>query len=154
MGDFNFNLFEPDSHIFESSLYSNNMIPVISLATHEKPGCSQTLIDNIVINSTDNLTDAGIFRSGVSHHLPIFCFLECNTHSKDTKSCNVPKYDYCESNINKFLEDIDSLKTNKNQYAPFTERNFDDFVDTIKEKIEHNFKSTVNYYINFEVRRI
>ena len=140
MGDFNINLFEPDSHLFESSLYGNNMIPLISLATHEKPGCSQTLIDNIIINSTENLIDAGIFESGVSHHLPIFCFLECNTHPNDIKSRNVPKYDYCESNINKFLEDIDFLRTNEYQYVPYTEENFNNFVDTIKEKIEDNFK--------------
>ena len=75
-GDFNFNLFEPEiSSSFESSMYGANMIPVISLATHEKPGCRPTLIDNILINSTEKLIGAGVFESGVSHHLPIFISL-------------------------------------------------------------------------------
>ena len=53
LGDYNFNLFDPSSsNSFENSLFCNNMIPVISLATYEKPGCAPTLIENILINST------------------------------------------------------------------------------------------------------
>ena len=153
MGDFNINLFEPGSYAFESSLYGNNMIPLISLATHEKPGCKSTLIDNILINSTENLLGAGLFESGVSHHLPIFCFLNCTTSPNDIKSANAPKYDYCESNINKFLEEIESLSKCVLEY---TEENFNTFVDSIKEKIEENFcvneesfkKSRRNFLVN------
>ena len=137
MGDFNINLFESDSHVFESSLYGNNMIPIISLASHEKPGCSPTLIDNILINSTENLISAGLFEDGVSHHFPIFCFLDWDTPQNSKKPDRFPKYDYCESNINKFLDGIDSLRTN--EYDEYTEENFNIFADFIKEKIEENF---------------
>lgn len=136
MGDFNINLLESDSHSFESSLYGNNMIPIISLPTHEKPGCSPTLIDNILINSTENLLDAGIFESGVSHHLPVFCFFDCETPN-NLKFKNPPKYDYCESNINQFLEDIVPISLTTFEY---TEASFNIFEKSLKEKIDENFK--------------
>ena len=139
MGDYNINLFEPDSNLFESSLYGNNMIPLISLATHEKPGCNPSLIDNIMINSTENLIGAGIFGSGVSHHLPIFCFLECTMPSNHTKSDNIPKYDYCESNIANFLYDIESW-ANSTNHNEFTDEKFDIYVESFKGKIEGNFR--------------
>ena len=80
LGDFNFNLFDASSsNSFENSLFCNNMIPVISLATHEKPGCAPTLIDNILMNTTENLVGAGVLESRVSHHFPIFCIINCDT---------------------------------------------------------------------------
>ena len=44
-----------DSQKFESVIYGNNMIPLISLATHFKPGCNPSLIDNILTNSSENI---------------------------------------------------------------------------------------------------
>ena len=68
LGDFNFNLFDKRAHSgFENVLYSNNMIPVISVTTHEKPGCEASLIDNILTNSTDNLIVAGVLASREKH---------------------------------------------------------------------------------------
>ena len=139
MGDFNINLFEPNSNTFESSLYGNNMIPLISLATHEKPGCNPSLIDNILINSTENLISAGIFNSGVSHHLPIFCFLDCSMPSIQSESDDVPQYDYCESNMNNFLHDIESW-ANPKDHGEFTEEKFNIYVELFKDKIDTNFK--------------
>ena len=114
------------------------MIPVISPATHEKPGCSKTLIDNILMNSTEMLLGSGVFESGVSHHHPIFCFLDGVIPSeKDNGTRTAPKYDFCESNINKFLVEIEPLKVGKIEY---TEKNFELFTNSIKVKIEENFK--------------
>ena len=47
LGDFNINLLVPNSE-YESTMFGNNFVPVISLATHEKPGCTPSLIDNII----------------------------------------------------------------------------------------------------------
>ena len=154
LGDFNFNLFEPAiSSEFESSIYCNNMIPMISLATHEKPGCTPTLIDNILTNSTDNLIGAGVFESGVSHHFPIFSLLDCNIPLNEPCSKSIPKYDYCESNINKFMDEIGPIKLCELEY---TEANFGKFVQEIKNKIEETFridtekfgKSRRNVFVN------
>ena len=54
MGDFNIDLFKPNAE-FEGVIYGNNMIPTITLATHEKPGCKPSLIDNILINTSCTL---------------------------------------------------------------------------------------------------
>ena len=78
MGDFNIDLLKPNSE-FESSFYCNNMIPIISVATHEKQECKPSLIDNMFINTSDTLEIAGVLDNKVSHHSPTFCFLNnCN----------------------------------------------------------------------------
>ena len=76
LGYFNDDLFKTDSKIFESTVYENNMIPLISMATHFKPGCNPSLIDNILSNMQNNIIKSGVFESGISHHHPIFCFFE------------------------------------------------------------------------------
>ena len=136
LGDFNFNLFEKKSNQFEDILYCNNFIPLISLATHEKPGCSPTLIDNILTNSTDNVISAGLLGSRVSHHLPIFCLLDFNVPDNNESDAKKPRYDYCESNMNKFLNDIKSDFSSCMQYD---EANFEIFVSKIKTLIDKNF---------------
>ena len=73
-GDFN-DLFIAGSQKFESKIFGNHMIPLISLATHFKPGCNP-LLDNVLTNYLENIKMAGVFESAVSHHHPIFCFFE------------------------------------------------------------------------------
>ena len=110
LGDFNDDLLKPDSQKFESVIYGNNMIPLISLATHFKPGCNPSLIDNILTNSSENIQSAGVFESGVSHHHPIFCFIKDETPKIENSSNRDPKYDYCESNMNKFECDMEHMR--------------------------------------------
>ncbi len=69
------------------------MIPVISLATHEKPGCSPTLIDNILMNSTEKLIGAGVLEGRVSHHHPILCITNCEIPPSQSGEKATPKYD-------------------------------------------------------------
>ena len=135
LGDYNFNLFEKSSSRFENILYNYNVIPMISLATHEKPGCAPSLIDNILTNSTENVVAAGLLDSRVSHHLPIFCILDCTAPQQDP-SLSKPKYDYCESNMNAFLKDMQFFS---NETMHYNEANFEDFVKKIKNLIEENF---------------
>ena len=61
MGDFDIDLLQPNTD-FEGALYSNNFIPIITLATHEKPGCKPSLIDNMFINSSNSMQNAGIIK--------------------------------------------------------------------------------------------
>ena len=114
------------------------MIPLISLATHFKPGCNPSLIDNILTNSSENIQSAGVFESGVSHHRPIFCFIKDETPKIENSSNRDPKYDYCESNMNKFECDMEQMhQTNAN--LDYTEANFIAYVNEIKLKIENIF---------------
>ena len=138
MGDFNDDLLKPDSQKFESAINGNNMIPLISLAIHFKPGCNPSLIDNILTNSSENIQSAGVFESGVSHHHPIFCFIKDETPKIENSSNRDPKYDYCESNMNKFECDMEHMhQTNAN--LDYTEANFIAYVNEIKLKIEDIF---------------
>ena len=136
LGDFNFNLFNKGSASFENILYGNNFIPLISLATHHKPGCVPSLIDNILTNSTDNIVSAGLLDTRVSHHSPIFCILECSMPEEPEPDPCKPKYDYCESNMTKFLEDI---QTNFCGQVRYNEENFEIFAKKIQLLIEENF---------------
>ena len=136
LGDFNFNLLDKSSNQFENILYNYNFIPVISLATHEKPGCAPSLIDNILTNSTDNLISAGLLESRVSHHHPIFGIFELDMPVNTESTSSRPKYDYCESNMNMFLDDV---RSNFAPNQPYNEVNFEVFVNKIKSLIDKNF---------------
>ena len=139
MGDFNIDLLA-ENHNYEHILYGNNIIPTISIATHEKPGCNPSLIDNILINSTCNLLKSGVLECNLTHHSPIFCIVNCYTKQENlqnSKTC--PKYDYCESNTNRFLNDIESsIYTQNFQYS---EENFETFNKLLDSKIDEHFKT-------------
>ena len=136
VGDFNDDLFKPDSSKFEEILYGNNFIPLISLPTHFKPGCDPSLLDNILTNSIENVIMAGVFENGVSHHHPTVSFID-DIMPKEQGSINVgPKYDFCESNQNYFEQAMLKLETMKMDY---TEENFCVFAEDIKQRIDENF---------------
>ena len=137
LGDFNDDLFKPDCEQFESIIYSNGMIPLISLATHFKPHCNPSLIDNILTNSSENVKMTGVFESGVSHHHPIFCFFDNELQKSDDSLPNLPKYDYCESNMCDFDKEIEKLSYKNFEHS---ETSFECFVNEIKAKVEEIFK--------------
>ena len=153
MGDINIDLLKPN-HEFETSFYNHNLIPTISQATHQKPGCTPSLIDNIFVNSTENLLNSGIFETNVSHHSPIFCFMKYCFPVKAEEANKCPKYDYCESNIDIFLQKITSTILIDND--TYDTENFVKFVDILKTEIESSFKvdelkfkkSRRNFYVN------
>ena len=136
MGDFNIDLFSPNNE-FEQILYSNNMIPTISVATHEKPGCKPSLIDNILINSTNTLIKSGVLECNISHHHPLFSIVNCCTAQTRNKVRACPNFDYCESNIDKFVNDIKSSIYNQN--FEYSEDNFNKFNGILNSKLNEHF---------------
>ena len=138
VGDFNIDLLGPTSCPFENLVYANNMIPTISIASHEMPGCKPTLIDNILTNSTDNLVASGVFSSRISHHHPIFCIMKFPVKADINSTVKCPKYDYSITNTNQFLLDIEKrLKLMKFDYNSVD--SFEDFIGILNECIESNF---------------
>ena len=137
-GDFNADLFIPGSQKFESTIFSNNMIPLISLATQFKPGCNPSLLDNVLTNSLENIKVAGVFESGVSHHHPIFCFFEDVVPKIEIVTTTKPKYDNYESNLGGFELDMRELAITGNEYSASS---FNIFVNAIKIKIDNNFRT-------------
>ena len=156
MGDVNIDLLKntKNNQDFQTSFYSKNLIPTISEATHEKPGCEPSLIDNIFINCSENLISSGVLEAKVSHHSPVFCIMNHFLLSENIDNIKCPKYDYCESNIDEFLNKIDDSIFLKN--CIYDTQNFLNFIDTLKNEIEVCFKvdeqefkkSKRNFYVN------
>ena len=141
-GDFNINLLEKNSPAlrkFEELTFSNCFTPTISIATHFKPGCNPSCIDNILTQAPENLLASGVLNTFVSHHAPIFCIFsnKLTTEQKyDPK--NLPKYNYSNENIEKFV-----LKLEEKLACPNTFRieceGFVKFNDVIKNTMEESF---------------
>ena len=103
------------------------------------PGCKPTLIDNILINSTQNLLHSGVLKSAISHHHPIFNIFEINSKPAQNNEVKYPKYDFCESNTDKFIEDIRHEISNTEPNFEHNEQNFNKFLGFLHDKIDENF---------------
>ena len=106
-GDFNINLLKNDCNKskFENTFFDNCFTPTISLATHEKPGCEPSCIDNVFVSNVDNVLASGLLTDAkVSHHYPTLCFYNLVIDNIDENDCenSLPHYDYCETNILEF----------------------------------------------------
>ena len=152
MGDTNIDLLKSNQE-FETIFYSHNFVPTISEATHEKPNCTPSLIDNIFINSTENLLNSGILDHKISHHSPIFCFMNYSL-LQTAEDVKCPKYDYSASKIDDFIRKINEKTSYNIKY--FDTKNFEKFIDYLKNEIELSFrvdekefkKSKRNVYVN------
>ena len=113
MGDFNINMLDHGKSNIVSKLEEITLglgySPLISKATHAKPGCSESCIDNIFTNSIENTKSSGIIEFGVSHHHALFQFVEIpSSLTNDTKENNkhLQFFDYCNSNLDHFSESL------------------------------------------------
>ena len=78
IGDFNVDLHKDTScevKEFESIMLTNGFLPLISIHTHEKPGCNKSCIDNVFTNSINDYITSGTISKIISHHLPIFFYI-------------------------------------------------------------------------------
>ena len=100
-GDFNVDLLKNTVSDFEDVMYGNGFSPLISIPTHFKPGYTPSCLDNILTNSTDNLIKSGVIDTAATHHVPIFCVINC-AHKIHENEPTPPRYDYSESNMSKF----------------------------------------------------
>ena len=79
-------------------------LPLISIVTHEKPGCKGSCIDNFITNDIENVLHTGTISDKISHHFPIVQIFQSNLKPiKNTTKC-IQYYDYCNSNVDKFVE--------------------------------------------------
>ena len=140
-GDFNIDLLAGNDHNrseFEQMIYSYNYVPLISLATHTKPGCQASLIDNILVNSTNSIISSGILKTKVSHHNPIFSVIKCQQKSSNNEISSLPKYDYCDKNTENFLHDLETSVCQE-QFCT-NESGFNNFVTKLNVKIDLHFQ--------------
>jgi hypothetical protein len=137
-GDFNVDLHKPGNANFEDVLYGNGFVPLISIATHHKPGCEPSCIDNMYVNLCDSnsISFSGVCEDQVTHHLPLFCISNIGYRVGSDCKRQLPQYDFCESNMNSFTDSI-SCKLNKGFSAD--EPGFDKFVSTLVDTIDECF---------------
>ena len=117
----------------------NKLIATISIATHEKPGCKASLIDNTLTNSTGKLLLSDVLKSRVSHHFQIFNIFECSSQSSAPLERRCPKYDFCETNLAKFTLEVENEILSHGPNYDYHEHNFNGFVSFPQEKINATF---------------
>ena len=125
LGDFNINVHDQSSKIvddFENIIFGLGLVPLISISTHHKPGCKETCIDNILTNSTDDVTHSGTISTSISHHHAIFTIFKSpiitNTNQSGPK--HLQYYDYSNKNVNKFVNELE-VKLNSEPPKDFSE---------------------------------
>jgi hypothetical protein len=119
MGDFNMDLFDTDCTTvseYEAVILTNGFSPIISTYTHQQPGCRKTCIDNIITNCFDSIRHTGSITDRLKHYLPVFQISNiASSASQKNSEKHTVYYDYCHSNIEKFVMDLsenEALNTN------------------------------------------
>ena len=133
MGDYNVDLHESNNRLlnnFEEIVTTSGFYPTVSLFTHKKVDCRETCIDNIMTNDIDTIQLSGTISDRISHHLPIFQVLNLNTAKCPTVN-NVQLYDYCNTNIDNFVKDLQqrTAMTEVQDFASFNKL-FHETLDT------------------------
>ena len=139
-GDFNIDLLKHKTSEFEDILYSNGFAPTISIATHFKPGCNPSCIDNILTNSTDSIIKSGVCNNVSSHHCPVFCIVSTKWNPCVEES-NLPKYDFNETNMIQFENEFIKYLNSKENFvgAIFDEINFDELMTSTNKLVDECF---------------
>ena len=110
MGDFNINLHDTSSlgfYDYEETLLSSNFSPLISVHTHEQPGCRTSCIDNIHTNNHENVILSGTISEKISHHLPIFQFSNIIFSKNCEKQTHTQYYNFSRSNLDLFTKNLE-----------------------------------------------
>ena len=140
MGDFNIDLprLENYKHSkYEELVLTNGFYPSISTITHCKPGCRETCIDNIFINSPDLLVTSGTVEESISHHKPIFQISKAVINSKNSDANDVPQYyEFSNANIEKLCSELQ----NSPQIQTLSINSFSEFLDIFNEKVDMTCK--------------
>ena len=139
-GDFNIDLHRNNLDEYESIIFGSGFTPLISTATHFKPGCNPSCIDNIFTNSVDHIIKSGVCPATITHHSPIFCQI-----ATTWKSCepNIPmkKYDFNESNMIKYENLLSNFLTMNHYYGEVihSEDGFETLITKMHDLIEKCF---------------
>ena len=142
MGDFNINLFKDCkiTSLFEESILSNGFFPTISIATHYKPNCKKSCIDNILTNSLESILSSNVVSSDISHHQSMVLLTQlCESVVKTPpKNNNSNSYDYSENNLRLLSQSLEKLLVESNNDVNVND--FQSLTDLIKDNINENCK--------------
>ena len=140
-GDFNIDLHDKkrNKHIqeLEDITMSRGFFPLISIATHVKPGCKPSCIDNLITNDIENILISGIIEEKISHHFPVFHIFNSDMKPIKNTSKYIQYYDYCNSNVDNFVTSIE------NELNFYEITNFDMFIEKFRQQLDNNCKLDV-----------
>ena len=142
LGDYNVNihgLSNKGDQKFEELFVSNGYIPLVSIATNHKLGCSKTCIDNIFTNQASNMVlGSGKFTGKAKNHSPIFQISKISNLSskKQEKQKITIHYEYSNENIKKFV------KLTGQKFASNIPDDIDCFLNLFHEAIDETCKLT------------
>ena len=122
---------------FEESVISNGFMPLKSIATNHKPGCSKTCIDNIMTNQSPTAKlSSGKLAGKTLNYSPIFQLSEisCQSHNNSQKQKLTLNYKYSNNNIRNFVKETEKKFSNK------IPQSFDEFMGTFQEAIDKTCK--------------
>ena len=109
MGDYNINLHnmqDTASQEYEELILSQGLFPLISIATHEKPNCQKTCIDNIICNSLENVVITGAIPNHIGHHHPIFTISSIKNPNIFNNEKLTIYYEYSQENLSELNEEL------------------------------------------------
>ena len=141
LGDFNVDLLKIDNEFarnFEDSVLTSKFSPVISIATHSKPSCRKSCIDNILTNMPDSIRSSGIIEESVSHHHPIFCVNDCDISSKTgEKIATTIYYDFSNAKISELTERLaENFDNNNFPTEDDSSKSFSKFYDSFNTTLD------------------
>ncbi len=143
LGDYNCNLLNLKSakeQEFEETVISAGYCPLISTATHAKPNCVPTCIDNFLCNSPEDVLLSGTLDFEICFHSPVFAVSNLPDTPKKSMGKITIHYDYSAENINKFCEDLgDSLE----RFPDGVPETMDQFMANIRQSIDNTCKLAV-----------
>ena len=139
MGDFNINLFHDNKlrSAFEEIILCNGFAPTISVATHSKPLCQMSCIDNILVNKAENVKATGVIKTHISHHRSLFLSFQylSTKHTPTRSKTNDIKYDFSKQNLHHMSNLlINNLNSQPKNFAEFSKR----FKDCMDEACKRN----------------
>ena len=132
LGDFNIDLhntYLEQDRKYEDLIITSGFTPLVSLYTHHKPHCKETCIDNILTNNPESVCLSGIIKESFSnsHHLPIFHVSDIRM-GEQTSTCSsidphIQYYDFCNSNIEQFVNVLKNDLTPNKENITFSNFN-------------------------------
>ena len=140
LGDFNSDLFKVSSHnqLFEDTIISNGLYPSISIATHFRPNCKNSCIDNILVSDIDNVMLSGVLQDRLSEHSLIFSFTSTQAPRNKNDEKHVRYYDYSSAKLTNFVSELEVKVNQLSQSSDFCE-----FVDCFKSTLDKHCKLEV-----------
>ena len=139
LGDYNIDLLKQSSsktELFEDFFLQNGFAPVISIPTHERRNCQSSCIDNILTNCSESVLLSGTLpENKLGDHSPIFEILKIVLPKANKSQKHFQLYDFSNSNLNKFTEE---LQTKISNLEPSI--NFSEFTDLFSTTLDSTCK--------------